>query len=151
MREFPKYAIASVGAVLLREGKMLLVKRGFPPGKGKWSVPGGVIEAGEEVLEAARRELLEETNLRADPLGVLALSQVVVREGDSVKYHYVIIDVLFDWRSIQGEERPGGDAIEVSWIPLSDIESMPDVTSTTKRLASLMKGDLKYLPKECLL
>lgn len=151
MREFPSYAIASVGAVLIRDGRILLVRRGFPPAQGKWSVPGGVIEAGESILDAARRELLEETNLSAEPLGVIALSQVVVREGESIKYHYVIVDVLFDEKSIKGEERPGGDATEISWVPLGELDSRADVTSTTKKLVSLIRRELKFLPKECIL
>lgn len=146
MREFPRYAIASVGAVLLKEGRLLLVRRGFPPGRGKWSIPGGVIEAGESLLEAARRELLEETNLDAEPLGVVALSQVIVRESESVKYHYVIADVLFDESSLRGEERPGGDAVEISWSPIDEVLSREDVTSTTRRLAEVLMRGATYLP-----
>lgn len=146
MREFPRYAIASVGAVLLKEGRLLLVRRGFPPGQGKWSIPGGVIEAGESLLEAARRELLEETNLDAEPLGVVALSQVIVRESEFVKYHYVIADVLFDESSLSGEERPGGDAVEISWSPLDEVLSGEDVTSATRRLARILREGATYLP-----
>ncbi|MCS7102740.1 MAG: NUDIX hydrolase [Candidatus Korarchaeum sp.] len=145
MREFPRYAIASVGAVLLRNGELLLVRRGFPPGQGKWSIPGGVIEAGESLLEAARRELLEETNLEAEPLGVIALSQVIVSEGNLIKYHYIIVDVIFDESSLRGEEKPGGDATCVSWFPLDEVLSKEDVTSSTRRLASVLKERTSYL------
>ncbi|MEM0042097.1 MAG: NUDIX hydrolase [Candidatus Korarchaeum sp.] len=145
MREFPSHAIASVGAVLLKEGRLLLVRRGFPPGQGKWSIPGGVVEAGESLLDAAKRELLEETNLNAEPLGVVALSQVIVREGDLIRYHYIIVDVLFDEGSLTGEEMPGGDAIDVSWFPLDEVLSRGDVTSTTKRLAGVLREGLSYL------
>lgn len=146
MREFPSYAIACVGAVLIRDGRLLLVRRGFPPGRGKWSIPGGVIEAGEDLLGAARRELLEETNLEAEPLGLVALSQVIVREGDLIRYHYVIADVLFDGSTIRGEERPGGDATDISWLPLDQIPSRDDVTSTTKRLVGVLGEGPRYLP-----
>ncbi len=151
MREFPKYAIASVGAVLLREGKLLLVKRGLPPGQGKWSIPGGAVEAGESILEAAKRELLEETNLSAEPIGLIALSQVVVNEDDRVKYHYVIADIIFDPASIEGSERPGGDATEVSWFSLGEASTREDVTRTTRKLASLLRNGVKYLPIDYIL
>ncbi len=146
MREFPKYAIASVGAVLLREGKLLLVKRGFPPGQGKWSIPGGAVEAGEGILEAAKRELFEETNLSAEPIGLIALSQVVVSDEGRVKYHYIIADIIFDPASIEGSERPGGDATDVSWFSLEEASAKEDVTRTTRKLANLLKNGIKYLP-----
>jgi ADP-ribose pyrophosphatase YjhB (NUDIX family) len=151
MREFPRYAIASVGAVLLREGKLLLVRRGFPPGQGKWSIPGGVIEAGESILEAAKRELFEETNLSAEPIGLIALSQVVVSDDSRVKYHYVIADIIFDPASIEGSERPGGDATDVSWLSLEEASTRDDVTRTTRKLASLLRKGVKYLPIDYIL
>ncbi|MCC6029411.1 MAG: NUDIX hydrolase [Candidatus Korarchaeum sp.] len=151
MREFPRYAIASVGAVLLREGKLLLVRRGFPPGQGKWSIPGGVIEAGESILEAVKRELFEETNLSAEPIGLIALSQVVVSDDSRVKYHYVIADIIFDPASIEGSERPGGDATDVSWLSLEEASTRDDVTRTTRKLASLLRKGVKYLPIDYIL
>jgi ADP-ribose pyrophosphatase YjhB (NUDIX family) len=151
MREFPRYAIASVGAVLLREGKLLLVRRGFPPGQGKWSIPGGVIEVGESILEAVKRELFEETNLSAEPIGLIALSQVVVSDDSRVKYHYVIADIIFDPASIEGSERPGGDATDVSWLSLEEASTRDDVTRTTRKLASLLRKGVKYLPIDYIL
>lgn len=145
MREFPNHAIASVGAVLLKGRRLLLVRRGFPPGQGKWSIPGGVVKAGESLFGAAKRELLEETNLNAEPLGVVALSQVIVREGDLIKYHYVVVDVLFDESSLAGEERPGGDATDVGWFPLDEVLSREDITSTTRRLARVLMEGASYL------
>ena len=134
-RTYPRYAIAAVGVVLLRDDKILLVKRGFPPGLGKWSIPGGVIEAGERLVEAAKRELKEETGLEADPLGVLwVLNNVVYDKEMKVLYHYTIIDILFDPATIRGDLRPGGDVLDVAWFKLSELHSMRDVSSTTKRL-----------------
>ncbi|NPA97505.1 MAG: NUDIX domain-containing protein [Crenarchaeota archaeon] len=133
--EYPPYAIAAVGAVLLKEGRVLLVKRGYPPGKGLWAIPGGVIEAGEGIYEAAARELEEETGLRARPLGVVWVANVVDRdERGKPRFHYVVIDVLFDPSTIEGEPRPGGDAVDVAWVPIGEAMARDDVTRTTKAL-----------------
>ncbi|MDW8010472.1 MAG: NUDIX domain-containing protein, partial [Sulfolobales archaeon] len=95
MREYPRYAIAAVAAVLLRDGRILLVKRKYPPAIGKWSLPGGVIESGEKLVEAAKRELKEETGLDAEPLGILwILNNIVMDTSGRVKYHYLITDIL---------------------------------------------------------
>ncbi|MEM0192566.1 MAG: hypothetical protein QXJ48_05455 [Candidatus Korarchaeum sp.] len=76
---------------------------------------------------------------------MVALSQVIVREGDLIRYHYIIVDVLFDEGSLTGEEMPGGDAIDVSWFPLDEVLSRGDVTSTTKRLAGVLREGPSYL------
>ncbi len=133
--EYPPYAIAAVGAVLVRDGKVLLIKRGYPPGEGLWAIPGGVIEAGESIYEAASRELEEETSLRAKPLGVVWVANVVIRDGSGkVRFHYVIIDVLFDPNTVEGELKPGGDAVDAAWIPVDEALKRRDVTKTTKKL-----------------
>ncbi len=137
--EYPRFAIAAVGAVLVKDGRILLIKRGYPPGEGMWAIPGGVVEAGEGIAEAALRELEEETGLRAKPLGVVWVANVVSRDASGKpRFHYVVIDVLFDPQTIEGSPRPGGDAVDVAWIPMKEAIDRSDVTETTKRL-------LKYL------
>ncbi|ADM27380.1 NUDIX hydrolase [Ignisphaera aggregans DSM 17230] len=133
-REYPEYAIAAVGAVLIKDGMILLIKRGYPPREGFWAIPGGAIEAGETIYDAAKRELEEETGLLAEPLGVIAISQAIFRENYRIRFHYIIIDVLFNQDTIKGSLKPGGDAIDVAWIPLEEVLSRDDVTITTKRL-----------------
>ena len=147
-RVYPHYAIAAVGCVVIRDGKILLVKRGYPPRAGFWSVPGGAIEAGEGIAEAAVRELEEETGIRAKPIGIIDVYNAVTKdESGRVQYHYVILDVLFDQNSIQGEIRPGGDAVDVSWTPLEDVLRRDDVTITTKVLVKkLIEKENCFLP-----
>jgi len=147
-RTYPKYAIAAVGAVVVRENKILLVKRGYAPGKGKWSIPGGVVEAGEGIKDAAKRELEEETGLIGEPIGILwVLNNIVVDQSRRVKYHYVIINVLIDHETIRGFCRPGGDALDVSWFNLSDIPDHPEVSRTVKILVNrINKYGLNYIP-----
>ncbi len=148
MREYPPYAVAAVAAVLLKDGELLLVKRGYPPGAGKWSLPGGVIEPGEGLADAARRELEEETGLEAEPLGILwVLNNVVFDGSGKVKYHYLIVDVLFDQGSVRGTLRAGGDASGIGWFPLDEVKKRDDVSRTVKRLVSYIERcGLAYIP-----
>lgn len=147
-RVYPRYAIAAVGAVLLRGGEILLVRRGYPPGLGKWSIPGGVVEPGERLGEAAKRELKEETGLEAEPIGILwVLNNIVRDEAGRVKYHYLIVDILFDPSTIRGEIRPGGDVTSVSWFKVSEALTSPEVSRTVKRLIErIEKQGLTYIP-----
>jgi len=147
-RTYPKYAITAVGAVLIRGDEILLVKRGYPPGKGKWSIPGGVVEAGESLIEAAKRELLEETGLEAEPIGIIWVLNNIVKDREGrVKYHYVIIDVLFDSNTIKGDLKPGSDAVEASWFKIRDLRENPEVSRTVKLLIDRIQVyGLTYIP-----
>lgn len=147
-REYPSFAIAAVGAVLIRNGMILLVKRGYPPGAGLWAIPGGVIEPGEGIAEAALRELEEETGLRAKPLGVVhILNNIVFDKEEKVKYHYLLIDILFDPNTIEGTPRPGGDVLAVDWINIDEALTRINVSRTTKKLLYKVKqAGLSYIP-----
>jgi len=146
-REYPRYAIVGVGAVVMKNSKVLLIKRAYPPAEGMWAIPGGVVEAGERLAEAVVRELEEETGLRGRPIGVIYVDEVIVREGPSVRYHYVLLDFLVV--DVVGSLRPGGDAAAVSWFDLSEIPERDDVTLATKRLAKRLidlKGRYTVIP-----
>ncbi|MEM1682103.1 MAG: NUDIX hydrolase [Sulfolobales archaeon] len=148
MREYPQYAIAAVAAVLVQNDKVLLIRRKYPPAVGKWSLPGGVIEPGEGLAEAAKRELREETGLEAEPLGVLwVLNNVVLDASGRVKYHYLIVDILFDSHSVRGIPRASGDASDVSWFSLGDVKQRDDVSRTVKKLVLRIESrGLSYIP-----
>ncbi|MEM1931395.1 MAG: NUDIX hydrolase [Sulfolobales archaeon] len=148
MREYPQYAIAAVAAVLVQNDKVLLIKRKYPPAAGKWSLPGGVIEPGEGLADAAKRELKEETDLEAEPLGVLwVLNNVVLDSNGKVKYHYLIVDILFDPRSVRGTPRASGDASDVGWFSLDEVKRRDDVSRTVKKLALRIESrGLFYIP-----
>lgn len=138
-REYPIYAITAVGAILISNGKILLIKRGSEPGKGLWSIPGGAIEAGENIYEAAQRELYEETGINAKPVGVIGIVNLVIKDKTSKPmYHYVILDILFDERTMEGVPRPGGDAVDVAFVPLNKAINSTDVSKTTRILLSVL-------------
>jgi len=149
-REYPSYAIAGVGAVLFDGSRILLIKRGYPPGEGVWSVPGGAIEAGEDLCRAAVRELEEETGLRAKPLGIVWVFQVIVRDSAGrPRYHYVVVDVAFDVSTIEGSLRPGGDAVDAGWFELSN-PPQPLSRGTRALIEYLSRSGLKtLLPLPC--
>jgi 8-oxo-dGTP diphosphatase len=114
-REYPDRPIVGVGAVIVRDARVLLVKRAAPPLLGEWSLPGGVVELGETLRAAAEREALEETGLVVEVGEVLEVfDRIIVRpdEGGRPQYHYVLIDFLCTVRG--GELRAGGDAAEVA-------------------------------------
>lgn len=148
VREYPQYAIAAVAAVLLRDDSILLVKRKYPPAVGKWSLPGGVIESGEKLAEAAKRELKEETGLDAEPLGILwILNNIVLDSSGKVKYHYLITDVLFDSNSVRGTPVASGDASEVRWFSLDEIKRREDISRTVKKLVlRIERYGVTYVP-----
>lgn len=116
-REFPKAPIVGVGAVVVDDGRVLLVQRGREPLKGKWSLPGGMLEIGESLQQGVVREVEEETGLRVEPIELIELLDRIVREegptGERVRYHYVIADYLC--RVVGGSLKAASDAEAVRW------------------------------------
>lgn len=112
-REFPVAPLVGVGAVVVNEGRVLLVQRGTEPLKGQWSLPGGLIEIGESLSAAVVREVLEETGLLVEPVELVELLDRIHREGERVRYHYVIADYLC-W-VVGGTLLAASDADAVRW------------------------------------
>jgi 8-oxo-dGTP diphosphatase len=113
-REYPDCPLVGVGAIIIEQDRVLLVKRGHPPLLGEWSIPGGVLEVGETLREAAVREALEETGLAVETADLLGVYDRVLHDSDErTLYHYVLIDFLC--RRVLGEPRAAGDADEVRW------------------------------------
>jgi 8-oxo-dGTP diphosphatase len=113
-REFPEAPLVGVGAVIVENGRVLLVRRGQEPLKGKWTLPGGMLELGEALLEGVVREVREETGLVVEPVELVELLDRVHREDDRVRYHYVIADYLC--RVVGGDLEAASDADAVRWV-----------------------------------
>jgi 8-oxo-dGTP diphosphatase len=125
-REYPEYPRIGVGAVVLHEGRVLLVKRGRPPALGKWSLPGGLVDLGETTSAAARREVAEECGIEVRLAGIAGVVDRVTRdEAGRVRYHYVLIDYLAYAES--DTVTAGSDAADVRWVPADHVHTL-DVT-----------------------
>jgi 8-oxo-dGTP diphosphatase len=120
-REFPIAPLVGVGAVVVEQGRVLLVQRGTEPAKGKWSIPGGLIDVGESLREAVAREVLEETGLVVEPIELIELLDRIHRDGDRVRYHYVIADYLC--RVVGGTLLAASDADAVRWVERAEWNS----------------------------
>ena len=113
-REYPDRPIVGVGAVIIHQERVLLVKRGAPPLLGEWSLPGGVVEIGETLRAAAVREAREETGLIVEAGEVLeVLDRIIPGENGRPRYHYVLIDFLC--RVAGGELQAAEDAADAVW------------------------------------
>ena len=122
-RTYPAAPVPAVGAVVVHEGAVLLVRRGQAPSRGVWAVPGGRVELGETLAEATEREVREETgvSVRAgEP--VWSFDSVIRDEEGRVSFHYVIVDLLAEY--VAGEPRARDDALEARWVRPEDIPGL---------------------------
>jgi len=117
--------IPAVGIVCLRGDEVLLIRRGTPPRQGEWSLPGGRIEPGERAMDAALRELLEETGVVAEITGLIDVVDGLFPEAGR---HYVLIDYAARWLS--GEPVAGDDAMEARFVALDAVEALIDWSET---------------------
>jgi len=119
-REYPSTPFVGVGAVIIDDSRVVLVKRGHPPLEGEWSIPGGVLEVGEMLRDAVVREAWEETGMIIEPGELLGVYDRVLRdENGHTLYHYVLIDFLC--HRVRGELTAAGDAAEARWVTAEDV------------------------------
>ena len=130
-REYPDRPYVGVGMIIFRDQEVLLVKRNKDPNKGHWSIPGGRQMLGETLVEAAQRELFEETGVKVNPILLVdAVDSIIPDAEGKIKYHYTLIDYMGQWQS--GESLPGDDAQEVRWVQLNELSSYSLLEKTMK-------------------
>lgn len=134
-RLYPTRPIVGVGVVVLRDDAVLLIRRARPPREGQWSLPGGAQKTGESVVQAALREVREETGVDVEVRGLLDVIDSIQDDPDGrVRYHYTLVDVYAEWRA--GEPVARGDALEARWWPISEIPRL-ELWSATLRMIEL--------------
>lgn len=122
-REYPEYPLVGVGAVVVHDHRVLLIRRGQPPLLGEWSLPGGLLECGESLREAVVREVREETSLVVETGEMLGVYERVIRgDGGRARYHYVLID--FFCSPVSGNLQAGSDAADVRWFSPDELPAL---------------------------
>jgi 8-oxo-dGTP diphosphatase len=120
-RLYPDQPIIGIGAVIIKEGKILLEKRKNSPGRGKWSIPGGLVELGENLEQAVIREVKEETCLDVAELTLVdVIDDVELDDNAKIRYHFVVIDYCVKVK--KGVPEAASDAGELRWVPFSLVE-----------------------------
>lgn len=123
-----------VSTLVRRDGAVLLVKRGRPPLEGQWALPGGHVEGGERLAEAAAREVLEETAVTVDNLRQIDLAEIILRsESGGVASHHVLVVFRADHRA--GEPKASDDAAVARFVPDAEIAGLP-LTDDTRRIVT---------------
>ncbi len=124
--------MVGVGGVVISEGRALLIRRGGPPLEGQWSIPGGMLEVGETIVEGVRRELSEETGIEVRVGELIEVFERINPDAaGKTKYHFVVLDYLCV--AIRGEARAGSDVTDVAWVTPSELEKY-SLTGTATRV-----------------
>jgi 8-oxo-dGTP diphosphatase len=136
-REYPERPVLGVGAVIVQDGRVLLVRRGTQPLKGEWTLPGGMVELGETLREAVKRECAEETGLIVEPGAVVEIfEKIYPGENGRLRFHYVIVDFLCSVTG--GELRAASDVDEVKWAADADLAASKVVEFTQQVIRKAM-------------
>ena len=129
---YPLQPVVAVGAIVFKNNRVLLVRRAQPPSQDMWAIPGGRVEIGETLQEAAEREILEETGITIQAGEPVYTFDYIERDGSPhPRFHYVIIDLAADY--VRGETRAGDDAADVRWVTAEELAGL-NVSSKTLRL-----------------
>ncbi len=136
-KTYPDAPRVAVGVVVLKDGKVLLVKRRDPPSAGQWAIPGGSVRLGETLQQAAERELYEETGVRVQAEAPVYIFDVIDHDPSGrTRYHYVIADLLA--RYVGGEPTARDDAADARWLSPRELEQLPVNTTTLDLLRNTL-------------
>jgi len=131
-REYPQKPVVGVGAIVVRGGKVLLVKRAAAPSRGLWAIPGGSLDLGETLQEGAEREILEETGIRIRAgAPVYAFDFLEYDIENKLHFHFVVVDMEAEY--VGGDLRAADDALDARWVSPEDLREMA-VSKNTLRI-----------------
>jgi ADP-ribose pyrophosphatase len=139
---YPTAPRVGVGAIVIKDGRVLLVRRGVEPSKGLWAIPGGTLKLGETMQECATREILEETGVSINVKDCAYVFDYIERDDDrKIKFHFAIVDFSADY--VSGEPKGADDALEARWFSAEDLQTMPVAVNTMNALRSIgfLKSD----------
>ena len=132
-RSYPTRPFLAVSAAIVRDDKLLVVRRARPPANGLFSLPGGVVEIGEELRTAVMREVTEETGMSIEPVGLAGFRETIARDGNGrIERHFVILCFAARWRA--GEPQLNEELSEARWIDPAELASL----ATTPGLAEIV-------------
>jgi ADP-ribose pyrophosphatase YjhB (NUDIX family) len=130
-REYPVRPVVGVGGVVISGGRALLVRRAAPPLEGQWSIPGGMLELGETLIEGVQRELAEETGMEVRVAGLIEVFERISLDGTGrPQYHFVVLDYLCE--AVGGKSRAGSDAAEIAWAADAELAHYSLTTAATR-------------------
>jgi 8-oxo-dGTP diphosphatase len=140
-REHPKQPLIGVGALIIENGRVVLIKRGKAPLLGEWSIPGGMLELGETLRQGVEREALEETGLVVRATELLGVFDRIVPDDErNIVYHYVLIDFLC--QQLSGELRAGADAADAHWFTPQEVEKLPLAPDTARVIQAALRKSI---------
>ncbi len=138
-REYPSQPVVGVGAVVVRDGRALIIRRAHEPRKGEWSLPGGLLDLGESLFDAVRREVKEETGLDVNPGPIIETFDRVHRDPDGrIRFHFVIVDFVCE--APVGDAVAGSDAEAVAWVSAGEL----DAYGVNAHAAAVIRKGLEY-------
>ncbi len=138
-REYPDNPVVGVGAVIIKDGRALLVKRGKEPGYGRWSIPGGAVHLGEKLSRAIEREVLEETGLVVKAGEIVKVYEPIIKDKEGkIQYHYVLIDFMCSY--VSGEPQPSSDILDAAMASPEELDKYDLPRATHSLIRQCLKS-----------